>query len=252
MYLLVLGALTKSAQIPFRAWLPAAIAAPTPVSSLVHSSTLVTAGVYVIFRISDFLNEQINLLLFVLGTLTILIASISALTETDIKKIVALSTLSQLGLMIVALARNQPTLRFFHLITHAFFKALIFIRVGVIIHRSLSYQELKVIGYSSYSPVIIGVIIGSNLRLCGIPFFSGFFRKEIILQRSSLATNCSFLFSIIFILRIILTQIYRIRFIIKVFLISKNFYCNKSFLEIDKESFISIIILFLPACLMGR
>ena len=177
LYLLLLAALTKSAQIPFSAWLPAAIAAPTPVSSLVHSSTLVTAGVYVVFRMSDFLNENIFFILLRLGTLTILIARIRALTEIDIKKIVALSTLRQLGLIVVGLGSGQPALRFFHLITHAFFKAIIFIGVGVIIHRSLRYQDFKVIGYSSFTPVVLGVISGANFRLCGIPFFSGFFRK---------------------------------------------------------------------------
>ena len=251
-FLLIFGAITKRAQIPFRAWLPAAIAAPTPVSSLVHSSTLVTAGVYVIFRISDFLTERMLLFLLLLGTLTILIARISALREIDIKKIVALSTLRQLGLIVVALGRAQPRLRFFHLITHAFFKAIIFIGVGVIIHRSVSYQNLKVIGYSSYTPVVLGIISGANLRLCGLPFFSGFFRKEIILQRSSLIANSSLLFSVLFLLRIILTQVYRIRFITKVFFTSINFSSNKNFSELDTSSFYAIIILFAPACLIGR
>ena len=251
-YLLVFGAITKSAQVPFRAWLPAAIAAPTPVSSLVHSSTLVTAGVYVVFRMSDFLCQNTYLILLRLGTVTILIARISALAETDIKKIVALSTLRQLGLIIVALGSGQPILRFFHLITHAFFKAIIFIGVGVIIHSSSSYQDLKVMGYSALTPVVLGRISGANLSLCGLPFFSGFFRKEIILQRASLIIDSSMLFSGIFILRIILTQIYRIRFIIKVFFVSINFPARKNFSEIDLRSFRAIIILFIPACLMGR
>ena len=200
---------------------------------------------------SDFLNENIFFILLRLGTLTILIARIRALTEIDIKKIVALSTLRQLGLIVVGLGSGQPALRFFHLITHAFFKAMIFIGVGVIIHRSLRYQDFKVMGYSSFTPIVLGVISGANFRLCGIPFFSGFFRKEIILQRSSLINNSSVLFSILFVLRIILTQVYRIRFIYKVFIISKNFLSNKNFSEMDLNSFYSIIILFLPACLTG-
>ena len=154
----------------------------------------------------------------------------------------------------VGLGSGQPALRFFHLITNAFFKAIIFIGVGVIIHRSLRYQDFKVIGYSSSTPVVLGAIRGSgaNFSLCGLPFFSGFFRKEIFLQRSSLISHSSVLFSILFILRIILTQIYRIRFILKVFFLSKNFLSNKNFSEIDFNSFYSIIILFLPACLTGR
>ena len=250
-YLLILGAITKRAQIPFSAWLPAAMAAPTPVSSLVHSSTLVTAGVYVVFRISDFLSLGPHLILLRLGTLTILIARVRALTEIDIKKIVALSTLSQLGLIIVALGRGQPILGFFHLITHAFFKAIIFIGVGTIIHSSLSYQDLKFIGHSALTPIVLGVISGANLSLCGLPFFSGFFRKEIILQRSSLIIDRSLLFSRLFLLRIILTQVYRIRFLIKVFLFSLNFPATKNFSEIDIASFYAIIILFIPACFIG-
>ena len=252
LFLLIFGALTKRAQIPFSAWLPAAMAAPTPVSSLVHSSTLVTAGVYVIFRISDLLAPNSYLILLRLGTLTILIASIRALTETDIKKIVALSTLSQLGLIIVALGRNQPMLGFFHLITHAFFKAIMFVGVGTIIHSSARYQNFKVIGYSSLTPIILGVISGANLSLCGLPFFSGFFRKEIILQRSCLISGRSLLFSRLFLLRIILTQVYRIRFIVKVFLFSNNFVSSKDFSEIDISSFFAMIALFPFAILIGR
>lgn len=251
-YLLIFGAITKSAQIPFRAWLPAAMAAPTPVSSLVHSSTLVTAGIYIVFRISDFLSQNTYYILLSLGTLTILIARIRALTETDIKKIVALSTLRQLGLIIVALGRGQPLLRFFHLITHAFFKAIIFVGVGVIIHSSVRYQDFKVIGHSALTPIVLGIISGANLSLCGLPFFSGFFRKEIILQRSSLIINRSLVFSGLFILRIILTQVYRIRFIAKVFLFSSNFPTRKNFCEIDLRSFYAIILLFVPACFTGR
>ena len=221
-------------------------------SSLVHSSTLVTAGVYVIFRISDLLTQTPYLILLRLGTLTILIASIRALTETDIKKIVALSTLSQLGLIMVALGRNQPMLGFFHLITHAFFKAIIFVGVGTIIHSSARYQSFKVMGYSSLTPVVLGVISGANLRLCGLPFFSGFFRKEIILQRSCLFSNRSLIFSGLFILRIILTQVYRIRFVVKVFLFSNNFTSRKDFSEIDMSSFFAIAALFPSAILIGR
>ena len=110
---LVLGACTKRAQVPFRAWLPAAIAAPTPVSALVHSSTLVTAGIYLIFRLADLLPRFLLKILFFLGLTTITLARLRALTETDIKKIVALSTLSQLGLITIALGLRNFNLSFF-------------------------------------------------------------------------------------------------------------------------------------------
>ena len=140
--LLSLGAFTKSAQIPFSAWLPAAIAAPTPVSSLVHSSTLVTAGVYLLFRnLRDLLFNRVQNLIMFLGIRTILIASVAATNEKDIK-IVVLPTLSQLGLIIPRLGCKWVFLRF-HLIINAFFKAIVFISGGNLIHLSLSYQALK-------------------------------------------------------------------------------------------------------------
>jgi len=124
MLILFAGAITKSAQLPFRAWLPAAIAAPTPVSSLVHSSTLVTAGVYLILRhIEHIIQELYSLsrLLLLAGTITMTVASLSALFEKDIKKIIALSTLSQLGLIFCRLGITCYLITFLHLIIHAFF-----------------------------------------------------------------------------------------------------------------------------------
>lgn len=119
--LFVLGAFTKSAQVPFSSWLPAAIAAPTPVSALVHSSTLVTAGVYLLFRTSYLIPSRVATCMFFTGCFTILVARLRALREVDIKKIIALSTLSQLGLIVTALGLQQNFLAFFHLLTHAFF-----------------------------------------------------------------------------------------------------------------------------------
>ena len=145
---IVLGAITKSAQIPFSAWLPAAIAAPTPVSSLVHSSTLVTAGVYILVRFYRRLREFwfFNPLILLRGVLTCGIASLVANFEYDLKKIIALSTLRQLGLMMMVLGIGLSRVRFFHLITHALFKALLFICAGVIIHASSHNQDVRFLG----------------------------------------------------------------------------------------------------------
>ena len=122
-YLIIISACTKRAQIPFSAWLPAAIAAPTPVSSLVHSSTLVTAGVYLLIRINLIIIEiNITKFLFIIGMITIVIAGITAIIEIDIKKIIALSTLRQLGIIMLILGSGNPILSFFHLISHAFLK----------------------------------------------------------------------------------------------------------------------------------
>jgi NADH-ubiquinone oxidoreductase chain 5 len=137
--LLILIAITKSAQVPFSSWLPAAIVAPTPVSALVHSSTLVTAGVYLLYR---FLPCS-SLALFYFGIFTILTGGIRALLETDVKRVIAYSTLSQLGLIILSLGLNFRGLCFLHLILHAIFKALLFMSVGVLIHSCFGSQESR-------------------------------------------------------------------------------------------------------------
>lgn len=181
--LLLVGAFTKRAQLPFCAWLPAAMAAPTPVSSLVHSSTLVTAGVYVLIRLGGSLPRHGGFMVATVGSLTMLLAGLRALGEGDMKKIVALSTLRQLGIMVVGVGIGFPLLAFFHLIAHAFFKALLFVGVGNFIHASGSYQDLKLIGGKSFRlPLTRSILVVAKARLCGLPFFSGFFSKEAILE----------------------------------------------------------------------
>jgi len=210
--LLSLGAFTKSAQIPFSAWLPAAIAAPTPVSSLVHSSTLVTAGVYLLFRnLRDLLFNRVQNLIMFLGIRTILIASVAATNEKDIKKIVALSTLSQLGLIITRLGCKWVFIRFFHLIIHAFFKAIIFISVGNLIHLSQSYQALKNRGSLSIrGPLNRRTLMIARIRLCGAPFAAAFFSKEPIVE-VSLHSSCHAGVVVIVMLSLYLTLTYRFR-----------------------------------------
>lgn len=215
---LIIAAITKSAQIPFSRWLPAAIAAPTPVSALVHSSTLVTAGVFLLFRFYPTLSTQplFNKLLLIIATLTCLIAGLSANTECDIKKIIALSTLSQLGVIIVRLGLGAPLLAFFHLITHALFKALLFLCAGTLIHLHHHSQDLRFIGNLPLQiPSISSTIIVSNLALCGMPFLAGFYSKDAILE---LALNApyNFIILIIFFFATGLTVSYTVRFLITV------------------------------------
>lgn len=147
-FLLIFASFTKRAQIPFSAWLPAAMAAPTPVSALVHSSTLVTAGVFLLIRFFRSLSQFSYFcpILFYFGTITRLMASLTALFENDLKKIIALSTLSQLGVIIFSLGLNQPHLAFYHLITHALFKALLFICAGTFIHSNFNVQDIRILG----------------------------------------------------------------------------------------------------------
>merc|ERR1711887_361383 len=183
-FLIILAACTKRAQIPFSAWLPAAIAAPTPVSALVHSSTLVTAGVYLLIRFNLILtNFNIAIILIVVGRITIFIAGCAAIIEIDIKKVIALSTLRQLGVIIMVIGGGIPFLAYFHLLSHAFFKAILFICAGIIIHNIKDYQDIRKMGIGlNFIPIILSIIIIANLSLCGLPFLRGFYRKDLILE----------------------------------------------------------------------
>ena len=183
--LIVIASLTKRAQIPFSAWLPAAIAAPTPVSSLVHSSTLVTAGIYLVIRLGWVYDFWINEILIILSVLTIFIAGLGACFEFDLKKIIALSTLSQLGLIIYSLSLGLVKVALFHLLIHALFKALLFMRAGCIIHGFKGWQDIRMIGnIISSLPFIGACFVVSNLALRGIPFLAGFYSKDLILELS--------------------------------------------------------------------
>jgi NADH-ubiquinone oxidoreductase chain 5 len=185
--ILVLAAITKRAQIPFSAWLPAAMAAPTPVSALVHSSTLVTAGVYLLIRFNNLIRRLfIRKSLLLLGGLTMFIAGLGANFEFDLKKIIALSTLSQLGLIMRILSIGFASLAFFHLLTHALFKALLFICAGVVIHNIKNFQDIRYIGSLIYQiPLTLINFNAANIALCGVPFLAGFYSKDMILEMSS-------------------------------------------------------------------
>lgn len=183
--IIIIACITKRAQIPFSSWLPAAIAAPTPVSALVHSSTLVTAGVYLLIRFNVYLinNFEILIILLILSRLTIFISGLGANYEIDFKKIIALSTLSQLGLIISSLSIGIIKLAFFHLLIHALFKALLFLCAGIFIHGIINFQDVRFYG-GIFNQIYISIIFFniSNLTLCGIPFLAGFYSKDIILE----------------------------------------------------------------------
>nr|YP_010398717.1 NADH dehydrogenase subunit 5 [Axarus fungorum]UQK95136.1 NADH dehydrogenase subunit 5 [Axarus fungorum] len=183
-FMVILAAMTKSAQIPFSSWLPAAMAAPTPVSALVHSSTLVTAGVYLLIRFSSlFLETFMGKFLLLISGLTMFMAGLGANFEFDLKKIIALSTLSQLGLMMSILAMGFFKLAFFHLLTHALFKALLFMCAGAIIHNMKNSQDIRDMGgLTIHMPLTISCLNIANLALCGFPFLAGFYSKDMILE----------------------------------------------------------------------
>uniref|UniRef100_A0AAU7BA54 NADH-ubiquinone oxidoreductase chain 5 n=1 Tax=Novoplectron serratum TaxID=3073467 RepID=A0AAU7BA54_9ORTH len=198
--LVVLAAMTKSAQIPFSSWLPAAMAAPTPVSALVHSSTLVTAGVYLLIRFNSIIIENsIGQFLLLFSGLTMFMAGMGANFEFDLKKIIALSTLSQLGLMMSILSMGYPKLAFFHLLTHALFKALLFMCAGSIIHNLNNCQDIRYMGGLVINMPLTSICFTvSNLALCGMPFLAGFYSKDLILEITTLSYLNMFSFVLYF------------------------------------------------------
>lgn len=160
------------------------MAAPTPVSALVHSSTLVTAGVYLLIRFNYLLaRSEFTIILLAIGILTIVLAGSSAIIEIDMKKIIALSTLRQLGVMMIVLGAQEPGLAFFHLLSHAYFKAILFICAGMVIHNIKDFQDIRRMGgVFRTMPTVFSIIMVANLRLCGLPFMRGFYSKDLILE----------------------------------------------------------------------
>ncbi|YP_009183565.1 NADH dehydrogenase subunit 5 (mitochondrion) [Galleria mellonella] len=250
--LIIIAAMTKSAQIPFSSWLPAAMAAPTPVSALVHSSTLVTAGVYLLIRFNLLLIDMLFLkILLLLSGLTMFMAGISANYEFDLKKIIALSTLSQLGLMMSILSMGMPDLAFFHLLTHAMFKALLFMCAGVIIHMMNDTQDIRLMGgISNYIPMTSLCMNISNLALCGIPFLAGFYSKDLILEMVSLS-NLNLLIYYIYYLSTGLTMFYTIRLIMYLMVNDYNLMSIYNLYDEDYTMLKSMMVLLFMSVISG-
>lgn len=241
-YLIVLSCFTKSAQVPFSSWLPAAIAAPTPISALVHSSTLVTAGIYLIIRFNYFFKFN-SYFFFYLGLITMFMSSYRCIFEYDLKKIIAISTLSQLGLIICSLFFCNWIMSFFHLLRHAVFKSLLFLCAGIIIYYINDNQDIRLIGsVCSFLPFTCSCMNISNLCLCGFPFLSGFYSKDLILDNFFLFNFNFYCFFFMYIC-LGLTCFYRFRLFYYSIIYNYNFY---SFFGIfESLSFISFRVFFL-------
>nr|UJI65694.1 NADH dehydrogenase subunit 5 [Dipseliopoda setosa] len=252
MFLVMIASITKSAQIPFSSWLPSAMAAPTPVSALVHSSTLVTAGVYLLIRFNFmFNNEYLSVILLIISSLTMLISGLSANFEFDLKKIIALSTLSQLSLMMVILSLGKYEMAFFHLLTHALFKALMFLCAGIIIHNLMGNQDIrKMGGLIKLMPLECSCLIISNLVLCGMPFLAGFYSKDLILE-SMMMMNINKISFVIIIISTGLTIMYSVRLMIYLMVMNYNFYSYIIISVNMKKMNFSMIMMLILSIFMG-
>ena len=188
---LFIGAMGKSAQVPLHVWLPDSMEGPTPISALIHAATMVTAGIFMVARMSPLFELSDTALSFVtiIGATTALFMGILGVVQNDIKRVVAYSTLSQLGYMTVALGISAYSAAIFHLMTHAFFKALLFLGAGSVIIALHHVQDLREMGgLRKYMPVTYITMLIGSLALCGIPPFAGFFSKDAIIEATHLAT----------------------------------------------------------------
>jgi len=241
---LLIGAMAKSSQVGLHIWLPMAMEGPTPVSALIHAATMVTAGVYLLIRSSPLIEYSSTVLLICLwlGAVTTVFSSLIGLFQQDIKKIIAYSTMSQLGMMVIAIGLSSYNVAIFHLMNHAFYKGLLFLGAGAVIHAVVDNQDLrKYGGLISFLPLTYSVILIASLSLVAFPFMTGFYSKDFILESAYGQYHFSSIdVYVIAVIGAIFTTLYSVKVIYLTFLSapngSKNYYKNAH----ESDIFISL------------
>jgi len=221
-FLMFIAVMSKSAQIGLHMWLPDAMEGPTPVSALIHAATMVTAGIFLMIRLSSLFIVSEKTLLFVslVGSITALFGSTTGTAQTDIKKIIAFSTCSQLGYMVSACGLGYFNFAFFHLVTHAFFKSLLFLSAGIIIHTLRGEQDIrKMGGLLKILPITFIAIVIASWALSGIPYLSGYYSKELIICVAILQNSwLGFFIGLLLIISAIFTSTYSAKLVYYVFI----------------------------------
>ena len=249
---LFLGATGKSAQIGLHAWLPDAMEGPTPVSALIHAATMVTAGVFLLIRCSFLFEYSPNILIFIIliGSITSIFAATTGLFQNDLKRVIAYSTCSQLGYMFFACGMSGYEIGLFHLSNHAFFKALLFLGAGSVIHALADEQDMrKMGGLRKILPFSYSVMLIGSLALIGFPFLSGFYSKDIILEiayaKYEIFSHFAFVLGV---LAVFCTAFYSTRVLILVFLINSNGIRQKIFGAHEGSNYFVFVLTVLVLC----
>jgi NADH-quinone oxidoreductase subunit L len=253
------GAVAKSAQIPLHTWLPDAMEGPTPVSALIHAATMVTAGVYLIARCHHTFEfaSGVQDTAAVLGAVTLVVAGLIALVQTDIKRVIAYSTMSQIGYMFVGVGVGAYANGMFHLLTHAFFKALLFLAAGLIIHALAGEQDMRRMGgLRSYMPLTYWFFLAGALALVGVPPFAGFFSKDSILAATLARGSFGVFLWVLGIVGAFLTGLYTFRMLFLVFHGEPSAYAREHYHSHDgkegpSEMFWPVAVLALLALVGG-
>ncbi len=253
--LLFIGAMAKSAQVPLQFWLPDSMEGPTPISALIHAATMVTAGIYMVARLSPLYELTDGVLIFILyiGSITAFFLGLVALVQNDIKRIIAYSTISQLGYMTAALGASLYSLAMFHLITHAFFKALLFLCAGSIIIKCHHEQDIrKIAGLRKVMPITYLAFLYASLSLIGFPLTSGFYSKESIIDAVGYFGHT--IPYLMLLLSIFTTTLYTSKIFFKVFFgkcsLPKSEENNFK-IENDRQMLLPLFVLTAPAVFLG-